>query len=478
MLRLTLCLLCVETRLGLELLKTCLAEAQISFVSSNDFGFQEIDEVLNHVWHARPTLITLPKDTRETARVVSCASATNMTLTPRSGGYGLGGYSAGMNNGLVINLSHLQYLEIGDNSVALGAGITMADVLPALWRRGYTIAGGWVGGQSVIGQALGGGVSMTSRILGTLSDNLIEAEVVTPDGGIRYASDFDDGLLYYVLRGGGGGNFGFVTRAVFRVTPVLVMKHKTALMPRHDWPLLLKPFLQCYANWTANLPETVTSSLEFTADGMRIDAILMSAVSDTANADSVVTQLSVCYPPFLLAASHTLTQNDYAAWDHLMEAAEAKLGGFINNHIYAASVFLPDWNRLIDLALNLKGDAKRIVSVDVLGGAVAENWGGLFAHRSAVAHVVIWYVSKTKLQRSELEWVVHSRAVLDPRGILGASINYRDPNLKRPTFQYYLGDRNIDDDTLSLLKVATLKYDPERRLDFPLSVHKLVNKGW
>ncbi|KAG8817171.1 hypothetical protein FRC19_011520 [Serendipita sp. 401] len=71
------------------------------------------------------------------------------------------------------------------------------------------VAGGWV---------LGGGHSPISTQYGLGVDNVVQFEIVTPDGKLRIANQYENKDLFWALRGGGPG-FGVVTKVTYRTHP-------------------------------------------------------------------------------------------------------------------------------------------------------------------------------------------------------------------------------------------------------------------
>ena len=163
------------------------------------------------------------------ARVASCASAQDVAaaiaeargaglpLAVRSGGHCFGGRSS--TQGLVIDVSPLDAIEVGDGVVRVGAGAQLGAIYDALDAHGLTIAGGCGTTVGVSGLALGGGLGILGRTYGLLADNVRAAEVVLADGSVVEA---DDDLLWG-LRGAGGARFGVVTALEIATVRVPVM---------------------------------------------------------------------------------------------------------------------------------------------------------------------------------------------------------------------------------------------------------------
>ncbi|KAK1509331.1 isoamyl alcohol oxidase [Colletotrichum costaricense] len=78
--------------------------------------------------------------------------------------------------------------------------------------QGVAIGGGW--GQN-------GGYGPLTAQYGLGVDQWLEAKVVTPDGELRVANEVSNSDLFWAIRGGGGGTFGVVVEATWKVYPTI-----------------------------------------------------------------------------------------------------------------------------------------------------------------------------------------------------------------------------------------------------------------
>ncbi|KAF7181298.1 hypothetical protein CNMCM7691_000516 [Aspergillus felis] len=161
---------------------------------------------------------------------VRFAQRHRLRLVVRNTGHDTAGRSSGSDS-FQIHCHRMKQIEYHDNfrpigsdivhgpAVSVGAGVVLGEVYERGARDGWVVVGGECPTVGAAGGFLqGGGVSsFHSFINGLAVDNVLEFEVVTAKGEVVVANDHQNPHLFWALRGGGGGTFGFVTRATMRV---------------------------------------------------------------------------------------------------------------------------------------------------------------------------------------------------------------------------------------------------------------------
>jgi FAD/FMN-containing dehydrogenase len=145
------------------------------------------------------------------------ARANALEVAVRGGGHNPAGHCV-CDGGLVIDLSLMRRVEVNRDARIARAegGATWLDFDTATQAFGLVTPGGVVGSTGVAGLTFGGGIGHLTAQHGLTCDNLVSAEVVTPDGLVVRASADEDAELLWGLRGG-AGNFGVATRLEFRL---------------------------------------------------------------------------------------------------------------------------------------------------------------------------------------------------------------------------------------------------------------------
>jgi FAD/FMN-containing dehydrogenase len=163
----------------------------------------------------RPEAVVQVRDARDVQAVVRWANRFDVRIVARSGGHSYAGYST-IANGVVVDLSRLSGVRVGNGRATIGPAAQLIDVQRVLTRRGVSIPSGSCPSVGIGGLALGGGHGLAGRRFGLTADNLEAATIVTADGRIHQVDANTNEDLYWACRGGGGGNFGIVTSMTFQ----------------------------------------------------------------------------------------------------------------------------------------------------------------------------------------------------------------------------------------------------------------------
>lgn len=74
----------------------------------------------------------------------------------------------------------------------------------------------WVGTVGIAGWSLGGGHGPFGNLYGLGVDNVLEIELVGPNGTVMIANSTSNPELFWAMRGGGGSTWGVVTAFTIR----------------------------------------------------------------------------------------------------------------------------------------------------------------------------------------------------------------------------------------------------------------------
>ncbi len=386
------------------------------------------------------------------ARVASCASAQDVAaaiaeardvglpLAVRSGGHCFGGRSS--TEGLVIDVSPLDAIEVGDGAVRVGAGAQLGAVYDALDAHGLTIAGGCGTTVGVSGLALGGGLGILGRTYGLLADNVRAAEVVLADGSVVDAGDD----LLWGLRGAGGARFGVVTSLEIATVRVPVM---TAFETFWDDPAAA---IAAWQAWAPDAPDALAASLLITTPPLQVKVFgaFAGPIDDARE---------------LAAALGTPAESLFAQGT----ARDAKrflagLGGAgedDDGHAYLRSEFLAE--PLSDAAIEAlvahlgEGGFHRELDFSPWGGAynrVAAD-ATAFPHRDArclLKHAAA--IAPGEDPGPARAWIDRAWEITHPHGTGGAYVNFPEDGLDLWAPEYLGGNRE------RLLELKR-RYDPE-----------------
>ncbi|MFD8705587.1 FAD-binding oxidoreductase [Kitasatospora sp. NPDC059648] len=195
-------------------------------VTAADPRYADVVRGWNQRWVASPDAVHLVRTPAQALAAVQGAVRSGRRLSVRSGGHCYEDFVFNPAIELVVDVSGMNRVSYdpGHRAFAVEAGARLLDVYEALhlgW--GVTVPAGICFSVGAGGHVSGGGWGMLCRRNGLVVDHLYGVEVVVADasGTVRLvtATREDDGALrdlWWAHTGGGGGNFGLVTRYLFR----------------------------------------------------------------------------------------------------------------------------------------------------------------------------------------------------------------------------------------------------------------------
>jgi hypothetical protein len=159
-------------------------------------------------------------------RAVASAVRAGKRVSVRSGGHCFADFTCNPDVEVILDMSEMTGISYDERrrAFAVQPGARLINVYEALFKGwNVTLPGGICYSVGVGGHIAGGGYGLLSRAHGLTVDHLYAVEVVVVDahGGVRTVvatRDADDPHrdLLWAHSGGGGGNFGVVTRYWFR----------------------------------------------------------------------------------------------------------------------------------------------------------------------------------------------------------------------------------------------------------------------
>jgi hypothetical protein len=399
----------------------------------------------------KPQAVAFCESLADVQKTVRWARKHGVRIVPRSGGHSYGGYST--TTGVIVDVSRLNAITLtADNRAAIAAGARLIDVYTSLAQRGRTVPAGTCPTVGIAGLAQGGGIGMSARKFGLTCDNLLEATVVLADGRAVVASANQHADLYWALRGGGGGNFGIVTRLVFRTHPV-----DNVVTYSLEWPWAdAKRVIQAWQKLAPHAPDGLFSVLNVNAvAGSTVPPHITSAGQFYGAEDRLRTLLQplaeagtptrfTTSPRTYLSATLMWAgcSGDLAAC-HLPPQGTAGRSTFAAKSSISNSPISPAGIDVLLHQLEARrstGSGSGIVLFDSYGGAInrVPKSKTAFVHRDALFSMqYLAYWAAGAAAAPNIAWLRGCYAALRPYVSPFAYQNYIDPDLSNWQHAYY-----------------------------------------
>lgn len=228
-----------------------------------------------------PQVVARPLNQEEVEGAMKWADHHGFRVSVKSAGTQPGGFA--LLGDLLLDMKNLRTVTVDDGVVLIQGGATWADVYNATDQAGLNVNGGRLE-DSVAGSILSGGIGIWGYKHGLISDGVMHANVVMPNGEVVHAthSKHPRGGLpapaeaLYNLRG--GFPLGVITKIELQAQPV----HKTfvagklhcTFAPSANMSAVMGPLLPAIAHMNAGVHVKVASAggtlwMHFLADAAR-----------------------------------------------------------------------------------------------------------------------------------------------------------------------------------------------------------------
>lgn len=217
-------------------------------VTPGEGRYDDMTSGYNKRWIGTPDQIRVIRSTAEAVTAVQELVDAGKRFSVRSGGGCFENFVYNPEIEVVLDLSTLDEVSYDERrrAFAVQPGAILLNVYDTLLHKwGVTLPAGLCYSVGMGGHACGGGYGLMSRQLGLVVDHLyaVEVVVVDADGKARAVvataePDDPNHDLWWAHTGGGGGNFGVVTRYWFR-SPGATGDDPRTLLPQPPSHVLL-----------------------------------------------------------------------------------------------------------------------------------------------------------------------------------------------------------------------------------------------
>lgn len=217
-----------------------------------DANYEPSRAVWNGSIDRRPALIAGCTGVADVVSIVRFAREHELPVSVRAGGHSFPGHSV-CDDGVLIDLRGMKGIRVDPAAkrVRAQAGVLLGELDRETQGFGMAVPAGIVSHTGLAGLTLGGGVGWIMRKYGLTIDNLLSADVVTPEGEPVTADRNENADLFWGIRGG-GGNFGIVTEFEFRLQELGTQIYGGPVL----WSMEDQTeVLRFYRDWIADCPD-------------------------------------------------------------------------------------------------------------------------------------------------------------------------------------------------------------------------------
>ncbi|MFC0189817.1 FAD-binding oxidoreductase [Fictibacillus aquaticus] len=442
-------------------------------VVPGDSDYELAREEFNTRYDLYPCVIVFCEETCDVVNAVKWAKEKCVPFRIRTGRHSYEAYSS-LDDGLVIDISEMKSFRVSKDKklISVQAGALLLPLYTELYKRGVTIPGGTCPSVGLAGLSLGGGWGMLTRQYGMLCDTLLALEMVTADGTVVYASEKKNSDLFWACRGGGGNNFGIVTKFLFRAIPV----NKVSIFKIvWDWKGF-KQVVDAFQNWAPFTDKKLTGILDIYTKEIGELKSLGEYLGPEEKLRKLLKPLIESYPAKEVVIQEVPYIDAVRIFGGLMPGMEEydighgdpdahpfkNTGAFANELLPSAGI------KILKHFLANSPSVENKVQLQALAGNVMKQSPAdtAYVHRKALFSLL--YITKWQEKeeaRKNVKWVERMRDELLPFAE-GAYVNFHDNCIENWLEQAYGSN-------LPRLREIKTKYDPENVFTFPLGIPPL-----
>lgn len=378
-------------------------------------------------------------------------------LRIRTRGHNYEGYSTDTNV-LVIDTTYMHKINIDTKHgiVKIQAGANLKNIYSKLSKHGYAFNGGTCPSVGISGLVLGGGIGLSCRNFGLVTDDLLEIQMVNENGTLITANRYINSALFWACKGAGGGNFGVVTCYIFKLHKV----NKITLIQLRWNNVSREEFLALWQCWLKTVTKKVSCFAGFNKQGIYLNGFFYGSKSEAEN----------ILKEFLLLPD--LLDNSLIEYVPFIDAVKAigsfygppnrfkSTGRFVYKSLSKSAI-----KNLIKYVDNSPGEDNCSIRLYSLGGAIKQVPNNYSAYYYRNAKYIIGLMADwEKGERAELykSWVAEVFQYVKPL-TNGSYVNFPYSELKNYGYEYY------GQNYYNLKKVKKI-YDPNNVFKFQQSI--------
>nr|WP_221380683.1 FAD-binding oxidoreductase [Actinoplanes polyasparticus] len=406
--------------------------------------------IWNASYSAQPADVVRVRSACDVSAAVLDARTRGLPLSVLGGGHDWAGRSV-RPGALVIDMSGMRDVVVGDGIAVFGGGARALDVMGAAVDSGYSVVTGTQGSVGATGLALGGGYGPLAGVGGVASDTIIAAEVVLADGSTVTIDESHEPDLFWALRGG-GGNFGVVTALRVELLPLPTVYAGT-IMFHADQAI---DVLGDWIDMSPTLPDqlNVRPGMGTGPDGTPVVYLVSTWAGDQTEGAAFFARLEKLGKPLLSQAAQVPLSEGLRTGDQLYGLSDRSYV------IRTRSLPMPDLTSsavaAIAQAAANRPSAMSAINMHHLHGAGIRvpSAGTAFANRRQHLMVEIISVWNEGEAGPHDSWAEETERLLDPYALPGGYPNMIGPDRKQQAAEAY------GSNAARLLKVKQ-RYDPE-----------------